>query len=102
LVVDLNSNFITKELELVSTGVEGERLLLATVTSSSPAAAVGTVSWALSVGRRDMSMSTARAAPREEMLCRLYVVGYCGVTTGTFVTLFRSRRHWYQKKALVK
>jgi hypothetical protein len=42
------------------------------------------------------------AAPMEDMLLRLYVVGFCGVTTGTFVTLYRSRRRWYQKKALIE
>jgi hypothetical protein len=49
-----------------------------------------------------MSMSMAGAAPMEDMLLRLYVVGFCGVTTGTFVTLYGSRRRWYQKKALVE
>jgi hypothetical protein len=47
-----------------------------------------------------MSMCMARAALMEDMLLRLYVVGFCGVTTGTFVTLYGSRRRWYQKKAL--
>jgi hypothetical protein len=60
----------------VATGMGGERLLLATVTSSLLAAAVGTVSWAQLVGTRDMTMSTARAATREGMLCHLYVVGF--------------------------
>jgi hypothetical protein len=49
-----------------------------------------------------MSMSMARAAPMEDMLLRLYVVGFCGVTTGTFVTLYRSRRRLNQKKAPVE
>jgi hypothetical protein len=77
-------------------------LLPATVTSSSSPVAVGAVSCVPLGGRRDMSMSTARAAPMEDMLLRLYVVGFCGVTTGTVVTLYGSRRHWYQKKALVE
>jgi hypothetical protein len=49
-----------------------------------------------------MPMSMARAAPMEDMLLRLYVIGCCGVTTGTFVTLDGSRCRWYQKKALVE
>jgi hypothetical protein len=65
----------------------GRKMHPATVTLSSLAAAMGTVSWARSVGRRDMSMSTVRAAPREDMLCRLYVIGFCGITTGISVTL---------------
>jgi hypothetical protein len=47
-------------------------------------------------------MSMAGAAPMEDMLLRVFVVGFCDVTTGTFVTLYGSRRRWYQKKALVK
>jgi hypothetical protein len=46
------------------------------VTSSSSPVAVGAVSWAPAGGRRDMSMSMARAAPMEDMLLRLYVVGF--------------------------
>jgi hypothetical protein len=57
LVWDLNSNFKTKELESVSTGVEGDRLLPATVTSSSSPVADGAVSCVPLGGRRDMSMS---------------------------------------------
>jgi hypothetical protein len=47
-------------------------------------------------------MSMAGAASMEDMLLRLFVVGFCDVTTGTFVTLYGSRRRWYQKKALVE
>jgi hypothetical protein len=49
-----------------------------------------------------MSISMAGAALMEDMLLRLYVAGFCGVTTGTFVTLYGSRRHLYQMKALVE
>jgi hypothetical protein len=47
-------------------------------------------------------MSMAGAAPMEDMLLRLFVVGFCDVTTGTFVTLYGSRRRWHQMKALIE